>query len=285
MKVLSIKQPWASLICSGIKDVENRTWKPKEMPGRILIHAGSTKVSSNFFDNNREEYESYITNEIFYGNLPQLDTLPTGAIIGFVTVSGFEDDYTGSVWDGGSQNIKWKLEDAWLFDEPILNVKGKLNLFDYDLDENNLPPAHQVELEYAEVLDNGEDVVIPAFKQAYDEIDDGENAFFKLFLTDDLIELFCDQKDDMLVMKPFKTVTLVCDDKFKKFELKEDSGVFCIPDPQDDTKPYLIEYHDGQWGAWQVVEFSLGRKLDEGELVCLDDGNLIHEINMKPFLK
>ena len=285
MKVLSVKQPWASLICSGIKDVENRTWKPKEVPGRILIHAGSTKVSSNFFDNNREEYESYITNEIFYGNLPQLDTLPTGAIIGFVTVSGFEDDYTGSVWDGGSQNIKWKLEDAWLFDEPILNVKGKLNLFDYDLDENNLPPAHQVELEYAEVLDNGEDVVIPAFKQVYDEINDGENAFFKLFLTDDLIDLFCDQKDDMLVMKPFKTVTLVCGDKFKKFELKEDSGVFCIPDPQDETKPYLIEYHDGQWGAWQVVEFSLGSKLDEGELVCLDDSNLIHEINMKPFLK
>ena len=285
MKVLSVKQPWASLVCSGIKDVENRTWKPKEVPGRILIQAGSTKVSSNFFDNNREEYESYITNEIFYGNLPQLDTLPTGAIIGFVTVSGFEDDYTGSVWDGGSQNIKWKLEDAWLFDEPILNVKGKLNLFDYDLDENNLPQAHQVELEYAEVLDNGKDVVIPAFKQVYDEIDDGENAFFKLFLTDDLIDLFCDQKDDMLVMKPFKTVTLVCGDKFKKFELKEDSGVFCIPDPQDDTKPYLIEYHDGQWGAWQVVEFSLGRKLDEGELVCLDDGNIIHEINMKPFLK
>lgn len=285
MKVLSVKQPWASLICSGIKDVENRTWKPKEVPGRILIHAGSTKVSSNFFDNNREEYESYITNEIFYGNLPQLDTLPTGAIIGFVTVSGFEDDYTGSVWDGGSQNIKWKLEDAWLFDKPILNVKGKLNLFDYDLDENNLPPAHQVELEYAEVLDSGEDVVIPAFKQVYEEIGNGENAFFKLFLTDDLIELFCDQKDDMLVMKPFKTVTLVYGDKFKKFELKEDSGVFCIPDPQDETKPYLIEYHDGQWGAWQVVEFSLGRQLDEGELVCLDDSNLIHEINMKPFLK
>lgn len=285
MKVLSVKQPWASLICSGIKDVENRTWKPKEVPGRILIHAGSTKVSSNFFDNNREEYESYITNEIFYGNLPQLDTLPTGAIIGFVTVSGFEDDYTGSVWDGGAQNIKWKLEDAWLFDKPILNVKGKLNLFDYDLDENNLPPAHQVELEYAEVLDSGEDVVIPAFKQVYEEIGNGENAFFKLFLTDDLIELFCDQKDDMLVMKPFKTVTLVYGDKFKKFELKEDSGVFCIPDPQDETKPYLIEYHDGQWGAWQVVEFSLGRQLDEGELVCLDDSNLIHEINMKPFLK
>lgn len=281
MKVLSVKQPWASLICAGIKDVENRTWKPKDVPGRILIHAGSTKVSSNFFANNREEYESYITNEIFYGNLAQLDTLPTGAIIGYVTVTGFEDDYTGSVWDGGLQNIKWKLEDAWLFDKPILNVKGKLNLFDFDLDEDKLPPAHQVELEYVEVLDNGEDVVIPAFKQVYEEIGDGDNAFFKLFLTDDLIDLLCEEKDDMLVLKPLKTVTLVCDDKFKKFELKDDSGVFCIPDPNDESKPYEIEYHDGQWGAWQEIEFSLGKKLDEGKLVVLDDSSLIQNFNFK----
>ena len=27
MKALSIKQPWASLIAHGIKDIENRTWK------------------------------------------------------------------------------------------------------------------------------------------------------------------------------------------------------------------------------------------------------------------
>lgn len=281
MKVLSVKQPWASLICAGIKDVENRTWKPKDVPGRILIHAGSTKVSSNFFANNREEYESYITNEIFYGNLAQLDTLPTGAIIGYVTVTGFEDDYTGSVWDGGLQNIKWKLEDAWLFDKPILNVKGKLNLFDFDLDEDKLPPAHKVELEYVEVLDNGEDVVIPAFKQVYEEIGDGDNAFFKLFLTDDLIDLLCEEKDDMLVLKPLKTVTLVCGDKFKKFELKDDSGVFCIPDPNDESKPYEIEYHDGQWGAWQEIEFSLGKKLDEGELIVLDDSSLIQNFNFK----
>lgn len=39
MKVLSVKQPWAYLLCSGIKDIENRTWKlPKEYIGqRVLI--------------------------------------------------------------------------------------------------------------------------------------------------------------------------------------------------------------------------------------------------------
>lgn len=35
MKVLSIQQPWAALICAGIKDVENRTWKAAKVPGAI----------------------------------------------------------------------------------------------------------------------------------------------------------------------------------------------------------------------------------------------------------
>ena len=48
MKAITDKQPWASLIVEGIKDVENRTWKcPEKYIGkRILIHAGMAKRSS-----------------------------------------------------------------------------------------------------------------------------------------------------------------------------------------------------------------------------------------------
>lgn len=38
MKVLSIRQPFASLILSGAKDVECRTW-PTSYRGPLLIHA------------------------------------------------------------------------------------------------------------------------------------------------------------------------------------------------------------------------------------------------------
>jgi ASCH domain len=38
MKIISIRQPWAGLIVSGLKDVENRTW-PTRYRGPILIHA------------------------------------------------------------------------------------------------------------------------------------------------------------------------------------------------------------------------------------------------------
>ncbi len=43
MKAITIRQPWASLIAHGIKDIENRTWKcPEKYIGkRVLIHASA----------------------------------------------------------------------------------------------------------------------------------------------------------------------------------------------------------------------------------------------------
>lgn len=41
MKAITVKQPWASLIVHGIKDIENRTWPcPKRYIGkRVLIYS------------------------------------------------------------------------------------------------------------------------------------------------------------------------------------------------------------------------------------------------------
>lgn len=46
MKALTIKQPWAELIASGRKRVENRTWKTNYR-GRLAIHAGAAKVPAH----------------------------------------------------------------------------------------------------------------------------------------------------------------------------------------------------------------------------------------------
>ena len=45
MKALSIRQPWAWLICAGFKDVENRTW-PTTFRGRVYVHAGLSAEST-----------------------------------------------------------------------------------------------------------------------------------------------------------------------------------------------------------------------------------------------
>lgn len=40
MKVLTLKEPWASLIASGHKQIETRSWKVNYR-GSIFVHAGS----------------------------------------------------------------------------------------------------------------------------------------------------------------------------------------------------------------------------------------------------
>ncbi len=116
MKCLSLKQPWATLICMGIKDVENRSWRPKEAPGRILIHAGATM----------DKYAQSEAEDIIGHELPKL---PKGAIIGSVEVYGFVE-HSESVWAGEGQGSEWKwlLRDAKMFKKPI-PYKGKLGLF------------------------------------------------------------------------------------------------------------------------------------------------------------
>lgn len=45
MKVLTLKEPWASLIAIGIKTIETRSWKTNYR-GEIYIHTGLTEVQT-----------------------------------------------------------------------------------------------------------------------------------------------------------------------------------------------------------------------------------------------
>lgn len=58
MKILFVRQPWASLLVSGLKDIENRTWAPN-FKGRILIHASLAKVPKRFAEMNVFEVNNH----------------------------------------------------------------------------------------------------------------------------------------------------------------------------------------------------------------------------------
>ena len=58
MKTLSVRQPWASLLVSGLKDIENRTWAPN-FKGGILIHASSAKGPKRFAEMNVFEVNNH----------------------------------------------------------------------------------------------------------------------------------------------------------------------------------------------------------------------------------
>jgi len=127
MKVLTIKQPWATLIMQGDKRFEFRSWKTKYR-GELLIHAGKGIDKK--------------TALILRKYLP--DELPSGKIIGKVTLVDCikcdeefknmclkenKDVYAKSPFD---ETYAWQLDNVEVFKEPI-EAKGKLSFWKYDI--------------------------------------------------------------------------------------------------------------------------------------------------------
>jgi len=141
-KVLSVKQPWGYLLCVGIKDVENRTWKlPEKYKGeRVLIHASADK-KLNLLALTGEQYED-ACNKFDWKETRSVDRWDRSAIIGSVEIVDCRVNHQ-SIWAeytrGWPSDPKviyhWVLANPILFEKPILNVKGKLGFWDYDLPE------------------------------------------------------------------------------------------------------------------------------------------------------
>ena len=126
MKVITIKQPWATLIAKGYKEYEFRTWKTKYR-GDILIHAGKgiDKKAMNRFEEYNLEY-------------------PVGKIIAKATLTDcieVNEEFRKKVIPKnplvyrGINDLEWKgygfkLENVEEID-PI-EINGKLSLWDYN---------------------------------------------------------------------------------------------------------------------------------------------------------
>lgn len=129
MKVLSVKQTWAWLICAGAKDIENRTWA-RNFRGRILIHASKTPVK---YLSDYLSFREITALNMFCAkhNITLPNNLPNSAIIGSVEVADIVTDSNSPWAEDGC--FHWVLKNPILFDKPIMNVKGKVFLWDYDL--------------------------------------------------------------------------------------------------------------------------------------------------------
>jgi hypothetical protein len=132
MKALSVKQPWADLIVSGLKDIENRTWRT-HFRGRIQIHASQKFASVGF--NSVGGLRDLLTGDQLdaVGWATRKDLLrgrfTTSAIIGEVDIVDCVQNHP-SVW--AEQGVwNWVLSKAIMYDEPILNVKGGLSFWQY----------------------------------------------------------------------------------------------------------------------------------------------------------
>ncbi len=145
MKAITVKQPWASLIVHGIKDIENRTWPcPKKYIGqRVLIHASSCSWTWHRVLSYMTKPMASIFEKLGY-NGKWVRNQPTGSIIGSVEIVDCTSNHP-SIWAEKSKGISvgghvtdekepiiynWVLANPILFANPI-PAKGKLSFWDY----------------------------------------------------------------------------------------------------------------------------------------------------------
>ena len=135
MKLLAVKQPWASLICLGIKDVENRTWRQDSLVGGKLLIMSCKKNEVLNTTNTRwkEEYLSLVDK----GKVPSLDSLPKGKIIGYVDVAAIVEE-SDSVWSADASHYKYVLKNAHLFKTPLIGVHGQPRPINYPMSLSDL---------------------------------------------------------------------------------------------------------------------------------------------------
>ena len=127
MKVITVKQPWATLIAKGYKEYEFRTWKTNYR-GEILIHAGKgvDKEAIKRFAHLNLEYPSgmviakaNLTDCIYVDNDFRSKVIPTNPLV-------YEGIATKNDWQG----YAFKLEAVK--EIPSIQINGKLSLWDYN---------------------------------------------------------------------------------------------------------------------------------------------------------
>ena len=130
MKVLSLTEPYATLIKIGVKKIETRSWKTSYR-GKLYIHASSTKIPKEY-KNNKELMNLVNVNELNFGNIicscNLVDCIEmTDKFIEEVKKN--KEEFICGVYKIG--RYAWILEDIKVLENPI-SAKGHLGIWNMD---------------------------------------------------------------------------------------------------------------------------------------------------------
>ena len=130
VKVLTLKQPWATLVAEGIKIYEFRSWKTKYR-GKVLIHAGAGVDKKDMVRLKELNYNYPASKIVAIADLDdclELDEKLNDEIIAEGNIAYGNKRRTGYAWK--LKNIKKVKYDS--------EVKGKLGLWNYEINEEDL---------------------------------------------------------------------------------------------------------------------------------------------------
>ncbi len=126
MKVLSIKEPFATLIKDKVKIYETRSWKTNYR-GEVYIHASLSLSKSENVSTARKYLKSDINPGYILCRCELVDCIPmTKEFIDYIYKETNESDY-GRYKEG---RYAWKLRVIEVLDKPI-KAKGKLGIWNY----------------------------------------------------------------------------------------------------------------------------------------------------------
>jgi hypothetical protein len=123
-RVITVRQPFATLIVLGFKTEEFRHYATKHR-GRLLIHAGQGKPHTDW---DTPRIVNKALKAIQAAGFETIQDLPLGYIIGAVDVVGVKDYDDGGVYPFG-----WVLKSPKVFKHAIrAKGLGQLSMWSYD---------------------------------------------------------------------------------------------------------------------------------------------------------
>ena len=130
MKVLSLIEPYATLIKNGIKKIETRSWKTNYR-GKLYIHASSTRIPKEYRDN-RELMDLVDINDLNYGNIICSCNLVDCVEMNDEFIEKIKKnklEYICGIYAKG--RYAWILDNVEVMNKPI-SVKGHLGIWNND---------------------------------------------------------------------------------------------------------------------------------------------------------
>lgn len=127
MKVLTIKQPWATLIMQGDKRFEFRSWQTKYR-GELLIHAGKG-IDKEAMKRLAKYLPENLPSGKILGKVKLVDCIKMSPEFKEMLLKENSDIYTKSSFE---ENYGWQVTDVEVFKVPI-EAKGHLSLWDYEI--------------------------------------------------------------------------------------------------------------------------------------------------------
>lgn len=130
MKVLSITEPYATLIRNNVKTIETRSWKTNYR-GELYIHASSTRIPKAWREN--ENLMSLVKSDLNFGKIickcNLIDCVEMTQRYVYQIKNWYPVEYACGFYEVG--RYAWILDDV----EPIepIKVKGKLGIWEMEI--------------------------------------------------------------------------------------------------------------------------------------------------------